>query len=149
MLKLLEEADNYCGDMSLDRCCKQRNPSSHSPVLSRFKPYWRQRNNNQKPQPYASRIKMVCKTPNLFMGMVRHHGSCHIWCLASHSLWRLGVFHWGCLLDSNLQIQQSKTWLSNCLPALLSLNNQAGRIVIIALWCPAGCLFNLPHDKFT
>lgn len=65
--------------------------------------------------------------------------------------WEFSV---GCLVDSNLpQIQQSKAWVSNCLPALpkalVSLYNQAGRIVIIALWWLVRCLFNLFHDKFT
>lgn len=63
-------------------------------------------------------------------------------------------FSIGCLLDSNLpQTQQSKTWVSNGLPvlpkALLSLHNQAGRIVIIALWWPVGCLSHLLHDELT
>lgn len=86
-LKLQVKADNYCGDMFLDRCCKQRNSSSHSPVSNRFKLYRRQRNNNQKPKPYVSHIKMVCKAPNLFMDMVRHHGSCHIWPLNLFEDW--------------------------------------------------------------
>lgn len=63
-------------------------------------------------------------------------------------------FSIGCVVDSSLpQTQQSKTWVSNGLPvlpkALLSLHKEAGRIVIIALWWPVGCLFNLLHDKFT
>lgn len=62
-------------------------------------------------------------------------------------------FSVGCLVDSNLQNQQTKTWVSNCLPvlpkALLSIHNQAGWIVIIALWWLVGYLLNLLHDKFT
>lgn len=135
--------------MILDWCCKERKPPSHSPVLSRFKPYWRQRNNNQKNSNHMRHIWRWSLKPQTYLWIwsdITDPATSDVWPLNLFEDWGFSI---GCLLDSNLQIQQSKTWLSSCLPALLSLNNQAGRIVIIALWCLVGCLFNLLHDKFT